>query len=105
MRAQTAIPLLVLAIAAPATAQQQPTLCERDSVPGRHQSPVNIVGAVAARMDSVAIRYPSGSGAVIVNTGNYIRVNVDATPQNALGSTESPSGWRSSISTGRASTR
>ena len=83
MYAKRVIPLLVLALAAPAAAQQQPTLCERDSVPGRHQSPVNIVGAVAARMDSVSLRYPR-VGAEMVNTGSYIRVNVDAAPLNAL---------------------
>jgi len=84
MRLHAVIPLLVLAIAAPAAAQQQPTLCNRPVVPDSQQSPVNIVGAVAARMDSVAIHYPTRSGAVIVNTGNYIRVNVDAAPLNAV---------------------
>jgi len=82
MRAKIVVPLLLLT-AAPAAAQQQPTLCQRPGQPGSQQSPVNIVGAVAARMDSVSIHYPR-VGAAIVNTGSYIRVNVDAAPSNQL---------------------
>jgi carbonic anhydrase len=82
MRANIVVPLLLLT-AASAAAQQQPTLCGRPGQPGSQQSPVNIVGAVAARMDSVSIHYPR-VGAVMVNTGSYIRVNVDATPSNHL---------------------
>jgi carbonic anhydrase len=84
MRAKIVVPLLLLAAAAPAAAQQQqPTLCPRPGAPGSHQSPVNIVGAVAARMDSVSMRYPPIS-AQVVNTGSYIRVNVSQTPGNDL---------------------
>jgi carbonic anhydrase len=84
MRVKIVVPLLLLA-AAPAVAaqQQQPSLCGPPDQPGSYQSPVNIVGAVAARMDSVSIQYPR-VGAAIVNTGSYIRVNVNTTPANLL---------------------
>jgi carbonic anhydrase len=83
MRAKIVVPLLLLAAAAPAAAQQEPTLCGSPSRPRSYQSPVNIVGAVGARMDSVSMHYPR-VGAVIVNTGSYIRVNVNTTPANYL---------------------
>jgi carbonic anhydrase len=81
MRAKIVVPLLLLVLAAPAAAQQQPSLCGPPDQPGSFQSPVDIVGAVGARMDSVSIHYPR-VGATIVNTGSYIRVNVDASPAN-----------------------
>jgi carbonic anhydrase len=84
MRVKIVVPLLVLlAAAAPAAAQRDSTLCERPDRPGSHQSPVNIVGAVPARMDSVSMHYPV-TNATMINTGSYIRVNVSATPGNFL---------------------
>jgi carbonic anhydrase len=84
MRAKIVVPLFLLAVAVPAAAQQQqPTLCRPPDVPNSRQSPIDIVGAVAGRMDSVSMRYPIVRASV-VNTGNNIRVNVDRSPVNAL---------------------
>jgi carbonic anhydrase len=79
MRAKIVVPLLVLAAAAPAAAQR--TVCTPPIRPGSEQSPVNIVGAVAARMDSVSTNYSTVQG-VVANTGYEIRVNVS--PGNYL---------------------
>jgi len=79
MRARMLFPLLLLT-AAPAAGQAM--VCPiPDRPPGEQQSPINIVGASMARLDSVRLHYPPTSGTAR-NTGHDIQVDVD--PGNFL---------------------
>jgi carbonic anhydrase len=72
--------LLLLCVAAPAAAQG--SVCTRPNVPGREQSPVNIVSThVAPQMQALVTHYPPVAGKVF-NTGVKVQVNV--APGNAI---------------------
>lgn len=76
MRTRIILPcLLLLLAAAPALAQQR-TVCPVPGTPGHQQSPIDIVGPVPARLDSVRTHYPPVPGRAF-NTGQNIQVNVD----------------------------
>lgn len=74
MRMKIILPLLLSFVPALASAQMH---CPRSPVPGRDQSPINIVGAVPAQLAPLVTRYPAVRG-VAFNTGNNIQVDVAA---------------------------